>query len=105
MNSKAIVAELTNLANGCVAHGDLLGAQICANAIAEIERLTKANWYWDDRDLESAVPPDEVGAFDDVGDIIKLRPIHELPAVYALITEDGPQFFDSEEEAEVVRES
>jgi hypothetical protein len=38
MSSTFIVAELTNLANGCAASGDSLGANICADAIAEIER-------------------------------------------------------------------
>ena len=68
-------------------------------AEAENERLQTPTYYWDDRDLDSAVPPDEVGEFDDAGDVIPLRPIHELPTRWARVTESGVLWFDSEEAA------
>jgi hypothetical protein len=70
---------------------------------AEIEQLKVAHFYWDDRDLDRAVPPDEIGEMDDVGDVITLRPIHELPEVYVLIRKDGPYIFATQEEAEAVK--
>jgi hypothetical protein len=65
-----------------------------------IATLETPDYYWDDRCLESAYEPCEIGDYDDVGDIIELRPIHELPKVFVLITEDGPQIFATREEAE-----
>ena len=67
--------------------------------IERVEALQTATYYWDDRDLESVVDPSEVVAFDDVGDIVELRPIHELPRRWALATEDGVEWFDSREAA------
>jgi hypothetical protein len=74
-----------------------------AEARAEIAELSTAQWYWDDRDLEHAVPADELGAYDDAGDIIEVRPIHEMPAVFVLIREDGPYIFATQAEAEAAR--
>ena len=67
---------------------------------AEIEALKTPNYYWDDRCLEAAYEPNEIGDYDDVGDIIELRPIHELPKVFVLITHTGARLFDSREAAE-----
>ena|GEM_PF-4808013 len=83
-----------------------LGASADA-LIEEIERLRTENaelrrpdYYWDDRDLDSAVATEDAVAFDDVGDIIELRPVHELPTQWALVTEKGPVWFDSREAAQ-----
>ena len=65
-----------------------------------IDQLETPQWYWDDRCLDSAIEPHEIGDYDDVGDIIELRPIHELPKVFVLITHTGPRLFDSREAAE-----
>lgn len=75
--------------------------------IAELERLQadnaklrQPNFYWDDRCLEYAVDSiAEAVDCDDAGDIIQLRPIHELPTVWVLVG-DEPQVFDSKEAAE-----
>jgi len=80
-------------------------------AMAEIKRLESENaklrevtWYWDERDLDHAVEPDEAVAYDDVGDIVVLRPLHELPPVWVLITDgDVAQFFGTREAAEKAR--
>ena len=65
-----------------------------------IAKLETPQWYWDDRCLENAIEPHEIGDCDDVGDIIELRPIHELPKVFVLITEEEPKIFSTREEAE-----
>ena len=75
-------------------------AQACGWAANEIERLRTPTAYWDDRHLDAAIDPSEVVAYDDVGDIVELRPIHELPTVWALVTDSGPRWFNSREAAE-----
>ena len=77
-----------------------------ADCQAENERLRKRvaeletpAYYWDDRDLTSAVEPEDVGFYDDVGDVLPFRPIHELPTRWALVTDDGVEWFDNEEAA------
>ena len=89
--------HLMGAQNGCCA----CQAELLAK---EVEALQTATYYWDDRDLESVVDPSEVVAFDDVGDIVELRPIHELPRRWALVTEDGVEWFDSREAAEAAKE-
>ncbi len=76
-----------------------------ADLEAEIKRLREVNWVWDDRDLESANASieDAVGC-DDPGDIIPLRPIHELPPVYVLVLEGGHEVYGSQAEADAARE-
>lgn len=66
---------------------------------ARVTELETPTWYWDDRCLDAAVPPDEVVAYDDIGDVIPLRPLHELPRKWALVTEDCVQWFDTEKAA------
>lgn len=70
---------------------------------AEVAELRKPTFYWDDRNLDCAIEPDEVVAYDDVGDIVELRPIHELPTVFALVTDEGPLWFSTREAAEAAR--
>ena len=70
---------------------------------AELAALQQPQWYWDDRNLDAAVEPRDVGAYDDVGDIIELRPLHEFPTRWALVTPAGPQWFESQSEAEAAR--
>ena len=77
--------------------------QQLAEARAEIATLRTAQWYWDDRDLERAVPADVLGDYDDLGDIFEVRPIHELPVVWVLIRDDGPHVFTTSAEAEAAK--
>lgn len=78
-------------------------------AIGEIERLRiriaeleTPTWYWDDRCLDSAIHPEDVCDYDDVDDIVPYRPIHELPIRWALVTDDGVKWYDTEEAARAV---
>jgi hypothetical protein len=88
----------------CPDHRDKVAGKPCLQC--KVEWLSKVNWYWDDRDIESpARSPADVGEYDEIGDIVELRPLHELPAVFMLRTEDGPQFFDSAEAAEAAKGS
>ena len=70
----------------------------------EIVRLRKPDYYWDDRNLDAAIAPSDVCAYDAVGDVVPLRPIHELPTVWALVTDDGVQFFNTEKAAKAALE-
>lgn len=72
---------------------------------AKVDELSTPDWCWDNRDLEVCHSMDEVGDFDDVGDVFPVRPVRELPMKWALVTEDETLFFDSEEEAEAAREA
>lgn len=74
--------------------------QELAEARAECAELRTVQWYWDDNDLDHAYPADEACEGYDVGDIVELRPIHELPSVFALATEEGVAFYATAEEAE-----
>jgi hypothetical protein len=74
---------------------------------AEVDRLNYENaelrqpsWYWDDRHLDYAIAPSDVDEYSGIGDVFELRPLHELPAVWICVTADGPEFYDSSEEAE-----
>lgn len=67
---------------------------------ARVAELETPTYYWDDRDLDSAVDPEDVVAYDDAGDILPFRPIHELPVRWALVTQNGPEWLDSQEAAE-----
>lgn len=50
----------------------------------------RADFYWDDRCLEHCVPniSDAVDG-DDVGDVVTLRPVRELPNIRVRVVEDG----------------
>ena len=89
---------LTLSANGKSTERDELQAEI-ERLRARVVELETPTWYWDDRCLDSAVSPEDVVSYDDIGDILPFRPIHELPARWALVTEDGPEWFDSEQAA------
>jgi hypothetical protein len=67
----------------------------------EVEQLRKPNFFWDDRCLDFAVDSiEEAVAYDDIGDIIPLRPIHELPTVWVLVGEDVCTLHPNHESAE-----
>jgi len=78
--------------------------------IEEVERLRRENealktptCYWNDENPEeSAIDAAEVGECGKVGEhtIVKFRPIHELPAVWVLVDDNGVRSFGSREEAE-----
>lgn len=70
---------------------------------ARVAELETPSWYWDERNMEAAVEPSEVVAFDDIDDILPFRPLHELPTAWALVTADGPEWFASEEAAAKAR--
>ena len=73
---------------------------------ADIYQLKKPSAYWDDRNLESTYDDIEEGVgYDDVGDIIPLRPLHELPTVFVLvgIDRDTHREFHTREAAEAAR--
>jgi len=70
---------------------------------AEVERLSTPNWYWDDRELESAAESiTEAVRYDDVGNVVQLRPLHELPPVFVLVGVPN-QVFGSSKAAEAAR--
>jgi hypothetical protein len=125
MSEQQMLADLGRLArrDGCIAAGWALeeierlkrlnATYVADNGKAQdqlrakIERLRKRvaeletpQWYWDDRDLDSAVEPEFICSYDDVGDIVELRPIHELPKVFALVTHHGVDLYPTREAAE-----
>jgi hypothetical protein len=71
-----------------------------AAAEARCTELSRVDWYWDDCHLECAIPVDEAGENNSTGDILELRPVHEMPKVWMLITDDGWKCFDTLEKAE-----
>lgn len=71
-----------------------------------INRLTETNWYWDDNDLESAADSlSDALKYYDSDEIVALRPLHELPTVYALVGKEGEEHrtFGSLQAAEKAR--
>lgn len=66
----------------------------------ELDTLRRVDWYWDNDDPEMSIPAGDVGDNNSVGDIVELRPLHELPTTFVLVTEEGPLFFKSRWEAE-----
>jgi len=79
-------------------------AQLAA-AEARCTELSRVDWYWDDCHLECAIPVDEAGENNSTGDILELRPVHEMPKVWMLITDDGWKCFDTLEKAEREQEA
>ena len=107
-----LVAELAKAGDHrlVLAEGGVSGIDRCHRALnrqeviirllkAEVAELRTPSYYWDDRDLDSALDPSEVGEGDDPGDVIALRPIHELPAVWVLVLPAALQWFDTAIEA------
>lgn len=86
-------------------HGDNFTAdQVAEDAkilAEEIERLRKANWYWDDERPDAIAESIQTAVSSDYdGEIVELRPLHELSRVFVLVTEDGYELFDTREAAE-----
>ena len=77
------------------------GTCLVDRALRVINKLSEASWYWDDNNVETAYNLIElsVGCYD-VGDIVKLRPLRELPSVYVLKGRSEHQVFATKEEAE-----
>jgi hypothetical protein len=81
-----------------------LALEFLRMADAELAEAKTPTWYWDnDCEQEGVIPADRIGEMNDVGDIVELRPLHELPLVYMLVTEDGPKMFASREAAEAAK--
>lgn len=77
------------------------GTSDADRAIRVINKLSSPQWYWDDRELESAAKSiGNATQCDDPGDIIELRPLHELPTIYVLVGKGGHQVFGSMQAAE-----
>jgi hypothetical protein len=76
-----------------------------AAAEARVAELSRVDWYWDEDHLECAIPVDEAGENNSTGDILELRPVHEMQKVWMLITDDGMKIFDTLEEAEREQEA
>ncbi len=82
------------------------GASDADRAIRVINKLSAPQWYWDDRDLESPAESIESAVdYDEPGEIITLRPLHELPRVFVLVGKGGHKVFESMQAAEKVAEN
>lgn len=58
--------------------------------IRELGEPENADWFWDDRDLSHAWEDlEQAIENDDVGDVIELRPLIELPTIRVKVLEDG----------------
>jgi len=58
-------------------------------------------WYWDDNNLDTAF--DEIhDAVDgrDVGEVVTLRPLHEMPKIFVVVKKSDHLVFDSMEDAD-----
>lgn len=96
----AIKDSFWNTYNGDLAERALAAVKMsdCIGLlIEEVQKLQKqvaelqtANWYWDDRCLETSESSiEESVACDEIGDIIELRPLHELPLLRVRVLEEG----------------
>jgi hypothetical protein len=71
----------------------------------EVDRLRKPNWYWDNNCLESSAESIEDATCEyDIGEVIELRPVHELPLIFVVRDDTGNEEFSSKEEAEMAAE-
>lgn len=71
---------------------------------AEVAHLSTPHLFWDDRRLESSYELGEIGEYDDIGDVIEVRPIHELPSRWAVCLQTGVELYDTFEEAKKAAE-
>ena len=56
----------------------------------EARKLSVPNYWWDDRCLDSAIDSiNDAVEGDEPGDVIPLRPIHELPTVWVRVEHEG----------------
>jgi hypothetical protein len=62
-------------------------------------KLPEPSCYWDD-DGGAIGTPADVRHWHESGAIVMLRPVHELPAVWALVEEHGVRVFDTRGAAE-----
>ena len=82
--------------------------RILATEVTRLQALVKElqvhDFYWDDRCLEECSSSlEDAVCGDDHGDIIELRPIHELPKIFILITDELPVIHESRKAAEAAR--
>ena len=69
-----------------------------------ITELSRPDQYWDHRkDDDGWASIGDMAEFENPGTIVRLRPIHELPAIYVLIGENDTQVLASRKEAEAAR--
>lgn len=81
------------------------GADTADRAARAINKLQTPGWYWDDRCLEESHDTiEEMVDGYDIGEVIELRPMHELPKIYVLREKNGHSIHDTEEAAEAARE-
>ena len=74
--------------------------------IAKVEELKTPNYYWDDEDLEYArgsIADAVEGCY--AGQVVTLRPLHELPKIHVLVGETGHQVLDNQEAAEAAKDN
>lgn len=71
----------------------------------EVATLSTPDYYWDDDDVDQAIIEQEIGEYSDLGDVIPVRPVHELPVRYAACLAVGVELYDTLEEAERAAES
>lgn len=79
--------------------------QQLATSEARVAELSRVDWYWDDCHMEQAIPVDEAGENNSPGDILELRPVHEMPKVFMLVTDDGYELYPTLDEAERAQEA
>lgn len=81
---------LADSLDGCEWNHPITAADDCRKAAEVIERLRKPDFYWVDRNLERSYESiDDAIDCDEVGVVIELRPIHELPSIRVRVTDEG----------------
>lgn len=77
-----------------------------ADALSEkVAELSKPDWFWDDNCSENAASSIEsVVCEGDFGEVIKLRPVHDLPPIFVVHDDTGYEVFHTEDEADKAAE-
>ena len=71
----------------------------------KVKELLSVDWYWDNNCLESSAETLEDALREyDIGDVVELRPVHELMKIYVVRDDTGNEAFTTQAAADEAAE-